>query len=105
MGGGQVHALPSTAGQRPVACYLRGMVDVKALIASIGRLSWKAGNVTGTVTHEIDAEGAHRIVVTVPKTFAKWDTPPTHTAPTAFREYPDMKWEDIKPPPPGTKKI
>ncbi len=51
------------------------MVDGKSLIASIGRISWKAGNVTGMVTLELDAGGTHRIIVTVPKTFAKWDVP------------------------------
>ena len=42
------------------------MVDVKALIASIERLSWKGGNVTGRMAHEVDADGTHRIIVTVP---------------------------------------
>jgi hypothetical protein len=79
------------------------MVDVKALIASIGRISWKAGNVTGRVTHEVDADGTHRIIVTIPTTIAKWDAPQT-VRPSTFREYPGT-WEDIEPPPrPGAKK-
>ena len=81
------------------------MVDVKALIASIGRVSWKAGNVTGRVTHEVDADGNHTITIRVPKILAQWEPPPTYTAPTAFREHPDMKWEELKPPPaPPTRK-
>ena len=81
------------------------MVDVKALIASIGRISWKAGNVTGRVTHEVDADGTHRIIVAIPKAIAKWEAPPTYTPPTAFREHPDMTWEELKPPPrPKAKK-
>ncbi len=80
------------------------MVNVKALIASIERISWKNGNVTGKVTHEVDADGNHTIVVRVPEKLAEWAPPPTY-APTAFRENADLKWEDIKPPPrPPTKK-
>lgn len=49
------------------------MVDVKALIDSLGRISWKAGNVTGKVSHQVDADGTHRIVITVPKKAAAAD--------------------------------
>ena len=72
---------------------------------SARRISWKAGNVAGRVTHEVDADGTHRITVAIPRTIAKWEAPPTHTAPTAFREHPEMTWDEIKPPPrPGAKK-
>jgi len=79
------------------------MVTVKALIASIERIAWKHGT-HEKVRHEVDADGNHRITVIVPKNLAEWDPPQELTGPTAFRDHPDLTWEQIKPPPRATSK-
>lgn len=80
------------------------MVKVKALVASISRVSWKAGNVQGKVEHQIDADGTHRIVVTIPASLAEWEPEHVVAGPTHFREHPSLRWDDIKPPPKVPKK-
>ena len=79
------------------------MVNVKQLIESVKRIAWKAGT-HEDVRHEIDADGNHRIVVTVPKAFAEWEAPQQLTGRTYFREHPDLTWDQIEPPPKQPKK-
>lgn len=57
------------------------------------------------MTHEVDADRNQTVTVRVPKTLAQWEPPPVYATPTVFREHPDLKWEDIRPPPrSGAKK-
>ncbi len=79
------------------------MVNVKQLIESVKRIAWKAGT-HENVRHEIDADGNHRIVVTVPKALAEWDAPEQLTGRTYFRDHPDLTWDQIQPPPKEPKK-
>jgi len=74
------------------------MVNVKALIASIERIAWKAGT-HEKVQHVVEPDGTHRIIVTVPKALAEWEPPHELTGPTSFRDHPDLTWEALKPPP------
>jgi len=74
------------------------MVNIKALIVSIGRIAWKHGT-HERVQHEIDADGNHRIVVTVPSNLAEWEPPHALAGPTSFREHPDLTWDKLTPPP------
>lgn len=77
---------------------------MKGLVASIGRASWKAGNVQGKVEHVVEPDGSHRIVVTVPANLAEWEPERVVAGPTYFREHPDLTWDQLKPPPKAPKK-
>jgi len=79
------------------------MVKIKALIDSISRIAWKHGT-QEKVQHEIDADGNHRIIVTVPKVLAEWEPPHPLAGPTTFRDHLDLTWEQIKPPQRSTSK-
>lgn len=71
------------------------MVKVAALIKMIERIAWKAGT-HEKVEHHVDAEGNHRIVVTVPKALAEWDAPAALPSPAVYR---GMTWDELRPPP------
>lgn len=76
------------------------MVNVKQLIASIGRIAWKAGVVQGPgVRHVVEPDGSHTVTVRVPANLAEWTKPQEMAGPFHFREHPDLTWDELKPPP------